>query len=133
LSCICARGADALEQAAAELRALAQPQSIIAVQADLTTPDGAGKVVTATVQAWGGVDILANNVGAAKGNEIADTPDEVWEEAFDQTLYPAIRMSRLVVPLMRPRKSGAIVMIASIWGRESGGRWRSSWPRTGSV
>jgi 3-oxoacyl-[acyl-carrier protein] reductase len=120
--CICARGADALEQAAAELRALARPRSIMAVQADLATPDGAGKVVTATVQEWGGVDILVNNVGTAKGNEIADTPDEAWEEAFDQTLYPAIRMSRLVVPLMRVRKSGAIVMIASIWGRESGGR-----------
>jgi 3-oxoacyl-[acyl-carrier protein] reductase len=120
--CICARGADPLEQAAAELRALAQPQSTIAVQADLATPDGADKVVAATVQAWGSVDILVNNVGAAKGNEIADTPDEVWEEAFDQTLYPAIRMSRLVVPLMRARKSGSIVMIASIWGRESGGR-----------
>ena len=120
--CICARGADPLEQAAAELRALARPQSTIAVQADLATPDGADKVVAATVQAWGGVDILVNNVGAAKGNEIADTPDEVWEEAFDQTLYPAIRMSRLVVPLMRARKSGSIVMVASIWGRESGGR-----------
>jgi 3-oxoacyl-[acyl-carrier protein] reductase len=120
--CICARGVDALEQAAADLRTLAGPQSILAVQADLAAPDGPEKVVNATVQAWGGVDILVNNVGAAKGNEIADTPDEVWEEAFDQTLYPAIRMSRLVVPLMRARKNGAIVMIASIWGRESGGR-----------
>jgi 3-oxoacyl-[acyl-carrier protein] reductase len=120
--CICARGGDALEQAAAELRTLAGPQSILAVQADLAGAEGPGSVVAATVQAWGGVDILVNNVGAAKGNEIADTPDEAWEEAFDQTLYPAIRMSRLVVPLMRARESGAIVIIASIWGRESGGR-----------
>ena len=120
--CICARGGDSLEQAAAELRTLAGPQSVLAVQADLATPDGARKVVAATAQEWGGVDILVNNVGAAKGNEIADTPDEVWQEAFDATLYPAIRMSRLVVPLMRARKGGSIVMIASIWGRESGGR-----------
>jgi 3-oxoacyl-[acyl-carrier protein] reductase len=120
--CVCARGGDALEHAAAELRTFAEPQSILAVQADLSLPEGAEKVVATTVQAWGGVDILVNNVGAAKGNEIADTPDEVWEEAFDQTLYPAIRMSRLVVPLMRARHDGAIVMITSIWGRESGGR-----------
>jgi 3-oxoacyl-[acyl-carrier protein] reductase len=120
--CICARGAGALEAAAVELRTLAGPQSILAVQADLAGAEGPGSVVAATVQAWGGVDILVNNVGAAKGNEIADTPDEAWEEAFDQTLYPAIRMSRLVVPLMRAREGGAIVMIASIWGRESGGR-----------
>jgi 3-oxoacyl-[acyl-carrier protein] reductase len=120
--CICARGEGTLEHAAAELRALTNPESVIAVKADLAALEGAEKVVNATVREWGRVDILVNNVGAAKGNEIADTPDEVWEEAFDQTLYPAIRMSRLVVPLMRTRKAGSIVVIASIWGRESGGR-----------
>ena len=54
---------------------------------------------------FGAIDILVNNVGAAKGAGIVDTPDEVWQEAFDQTLYPAIRMSRLVVPHMK--KQGA--------------------------
>ena len=53
---------------------------------------------------------------------IADTTDAEWQEAFDQTLFPAIRASRLAVPHMRRRGGGAIVMIASIWGRESGGR-----------
>jgi 3-oxoacyl-[acyl-carrier protein] reductase len=37
-------------------------------------------------------------------------------------LLPAIRASRLAVPQMRKRGGGAIIMIASIWGRESGGR-----------
>src|SRR5690606_39302534 len=39
-----------------------------------------------------------------------------------QTLFPAIRLSRLVVPSMQARGAGVILMIASIWGRESGGR-----------
>ena len=53
----------------------------------------------------------------------SSTPrDAEWQEAFDQTLFPAIRASRLAVPHMRRRGGGAIVMIASIWGRESGGR-----------
>ena len=51
-----------------------------------------------------------------------DTSDAEWQEAFDQTLFPAIRASRMAVPHMRRRGGGAIVMIASIWGRESGGR-----------
>jgi len=38
------------------------------------------------------------------------------------TLFPAIRASRLAVPHMKRRGGGSIVMIASIWGRESGGR-----------
>ena len=78
--------------------------------------------MTGTVEAFGGVDILVNNVGTAKGSDIVSTEDAEWQEAFDHTLYPAIRMSRLVVPHMRARGGGSIVMIASIWGRESGGR-----------
>ena len=41
---------------------------------------------------------------------------------MDETLFPAIRASRLAVPHMRDRGGGVIIMIASIWGRESGGR-----------
>jgi 3-oxoacyl-[acyl-carrier protein] reductase len=95
---------------------------VLAVAADLATNEGAEKVVQATLAQFGAIDILVNNVGTAKGGEIADTPDQVWQEAFDQTLFPAIRMSRLAVPHMKRQGSGSIVMIASIWGRESGGR-----------
>jgi 3-oxoacyl-[acyl-carrier protein] reductase len=120
--CVCARGAETLERAAAELRRLTGPESILSVSADLATAQGAETVVNAALQAFGRVDILVNNVGLAKGGEIADTTDAAWQEAFDQTLYPAIRMSRLVVPHMKQQGGGSIVMIASIWGRESGGR-----------
>jgi 3-oxoacyl-[acyl-carrier protein] reductase len=114
--CMCARGRDALEEAAASV-----PGSI-AVVADLSTPDGASKVVDAAVAGFGTIDVLVNNVATAKGTDIVNTADGEWQEAFDQTLYPAIRMSRLVVPHMRQSGGGSIVMIASIWGRESGGR-----------
>jgi 3-oxoacyl-[acyl-carrier protein] reductase len=120
--CICARGEKALAEAAAALRKVAAAGSVLAVAADLSSAAGAEKVVNATVTQFGAIDVLVNNVGAAKGAGIVDTPDEVWQEAFDQTLYPAIRMSRLVVPHMKKQGSGSIVMIASIWGRESGGR-----------
>ena len=122
---ICARGEDSLAQAAAELKALAGadgPTRVLAVAADLATADGVETVVRRTVETFGGLDILVNNVGLAKGAGIADTSDAEWQAAFDQTLFPAVRASRLAVPLMRQRGGGAIVMIASIWGRESGGR-----------
>ena len=77
------------------------PDAVIAVAADLSTPEGADQVVEAALQAFGGIDILVNNVATAKGADIVNTPDREWQDAFDQTLVPAIRMSRLVVPHMR--------------------------------
>jgi 3-oxoacyl-[acyl-carrier protein] reductase len=120
---ICARGEAGLVEAVTELRALAGgPQRVLAIQADLATDKGVADVVMRTVETFGGLDILVNNVGLAKGAGITDTTDAEWREAFDQTLFPAIRASRMAVPHMRRRGGGSIVMIASIWGRESGGR-----------
>ena len=126
---ICARGEARLHEAAPSSEARPvnrerrEPRDpVLPVAADLATPDGVDSVVARTVEAFGGVDILVNNVGLARGAGIADTSDAEWAEAIDQTLFPAIRASRLAVPHMRRRGGGAIVMIASIWGREAGGR-----------
>jgi 3-oxoacyl-[acyl-carrier protein] reductase len=116
---MCARQEGPLREAAAETGA---PDRVLAVAADVSTADGIERVIAATVASFGGIDILVNNVGLARGSTLVDTSDAEWQEAFDQTLFPAIRASRLAVPHMRRRGGGAIVMIASIWGRESGGR-----------
>jgi 3-oxoacyl-[acyl-carrier protein] reductase len=119
---ICARGEAGLAEAAADLRRLGGDGRVMAVQADLATDKGVADVVTRTVEAFGGLDILVNNIGLGRGSTITETSDAEWEEAFDQTLFPAIRASRQAIPHMRQRGGGAIVMIASIYGRESGGR-----------
>jgi 3-oxoacyl-[acyl-carrier protein] reductase len=120
---ICARGAEKLAEAEAELKRLeTRPGRILAVAADVSTADGVERVVSDTVSRFGGLDILVNNVGTARGAGITDTSDAEWQLALDHTLFPAVRASRLAVPHMKQRGGGAIVMIASIWGRESGGR-----------
>jgi 3-oxoacyl-[acyl-carrier protein] reductase len=121
---ISARGAAALTDASGELRRLAGgvEDRVLAVTADLATANGTQAVVAETVDRFGGLDILVNNVGLARGAGIVDTTDAEWHEALDQTLFPAVRASRLAVPHLRRRGGGSIVMIASIWGRESGGR-----------
>ena len=121
--CLCARGEERLAEAAVEVEAAARkPGMVLAVQADVSTPAGVERVIDRTVETFGGVDILVNNVGKAGGADLLDTSDAEWQAAIDETLFPAIRASRLAVPLMRQRGGGAIVLIASIWGRESGGR-----------
>jgi 3-oxoacyl-[acyl-carrier protein] reductase len=137
---VCARGGERLGEAVRELggeasearnglphgteedRGTGAETCVLGIEADVTTAAGMEAVVSKTVEAFGGLDILVNNVGLARGNTITDTSDDEWREAFDATLFPAIRASRLAVPCMQRRGGGAIVMIASIWGRESGGR-----------
>lgn len=120
---VCARGADRLEQAADELRVSApEGVEVHAIAADLSTEVGVRQVVDETIARFGGVDVLVNNIGVARGTDIVNTTDAEWQEAFDHTLYPAVRASRLVVPSMRERGGGAILVIASIYGREAGGR-----------
>jgi 3-oxoacyl-[acyl-carrier protein] reductase len=120
---ICARGEEGIAAAVETLRALpGGAGQVLAVRADLSTEKGVADVILRTVETFGGVDILVNNVGLARGSDIVQTSDAEWHEAFDQTLFPAVRASRMAVPQMRRRGGGSIVMIASIWGRESGGR-----------
>jgi 3-oxoacyl-[acyl-carrier protein] reductase len=120
---ICGRTRETLDTAReAVSRAGGSADSVVAVQADLSQAAGVDEVVAETLAAFGGVDILVNNVGAAGGAGIVDTTDAQWQEALDQTLFPAIRASRAVVPHMTARGGGAIVVIASIFGREAGGR-----------
>ena len=114
---ICARGKNRLDQAVRELG-----KNVLPIVADVSQASGIERVVNGTVEAFGGLDILVNNVGLAGGSTIVDTSDAEWAEAIDQTLLPAIRASRLAIPHLRRRGGGAVVMIASIWGRESGGR-----------
>jgi 3-oxoacyl-[acyl-carrier protein] reductase len=120
---ICARGQEQLDEAAGIVReAAGGDDAVLAVRADLAIAADVERLVAQTVARFGGVDILVNNVGLGRGTGLLETPDELWQEAFDQTLYPALRASRAAVPSMRKRGGGVILLIASIWGRESGGR-----------
>ncbi len=121
--CICARGPERLAEAAIEVEAAARrPNMVLAVQADVSTQAGVDLVVARTVETFGRLDVLVNNVGLAGGAGLLDTTDAEWQAAFDLTLFPAIRASRAAVPHMREAGGGAIIMIASIYGREAGGR-----------
>ncbi|MFN8061795.1 MAG: SDR family oxidoreductase [Vicinamibacterales bacterium] len=120
---LCARGVDDLERAKAAVgRAAGSPSRVLSQVADMTAADDVARVVDATATTFGSLDILVNNIGLARGAGIVETPDKEWQAAFDATLMPAVRASRLAVPVMRRSGGGVVLMVASIWGRESGGR-----------
>lgn len=91
------------------------------IVADVTTVEGCNELVAKSFAAFGTVDILVNNVGGGNAASLmADDSD--WTESVDWTFWPSLRLTRLVAPGMRERRSGVIVMVASIYGRELGGR-----------
>lgn len=121
--CLSARAASPLAAAEREVAVCAgAADRVMSVSADVSTPAGIARVIERTVSSFGGLDILVNNVGLARGAGLVETTDAEWQEAIDQTLMPAVRASRLAVPHFRRRGGGVIIMIASIFGREAGGR-----------
>ena len=72
--CICARGEARLAEAAREIEGDARkPGLITTVQADVSTAAGVALVIERTVERFGGLDILVNNVGRAAGTDIVET------------------------------------------------------------
>jgi 3-oxoacyl-[acyl-carrier protein] reductase len=116
---ICARGREALDEAAAAVRAAGG--SVVAVEADVTSAEGVARVLDETRRAHGPVDILVNNVGGSRGSPTWEASDEDWSTVLDLNLLPAVRATRAVIPEMVERKRGSIIFISSIYGRESGG------------
>jgi 3-oxoacyl-[acyl-carrier protein] reductase len=113
-----ARGSADLDSAVVEARRRGDATGIVA---DVTTPEGVAALVDGAAATFGGVDILVNNVGGGGARTVEAMDDADFETVLGRNVWPAFRMSRACVPHMRSRGGGAIVIIASIWGREAGG------------
>ncbi len=116
---ICARQEAALQKAAQEIQS--QGAEVLALALDITNPEHATKLVHDTVARFGGIDILVNNAGGNRRGAFAERTDAEWEEVLALNLTSHIRVSRAVIPQLRAQGGGAIIFIASIFGRESGG------------
>ncbi|NMO17578.1 SDR family oxidoreductase [Pyxidicoccus fallax] len=112
-----ARGAEALEATAAELRAAGA--DVATCVTDVATQAGAVEAVNAAVRAFGTLDILVNNVGGSGGAGAFDAATvEQWATVMDRNLMSAVWCSQRAVEVMRERGGGCIVHINSIFGRE---------------
>src|SRR5213594_4397899 len=89
------------------------------IQADVSTPEGVGKVAREVRDRLGGLDILVNNVGgssAPSGGVLALTDDD-WRRAIDTNLLAAVGLDRAFLPGMLKQGSGVIIHISSIQRR----------------
>ncbi len=84
------------------------------VKADVTRPDEVQRMVDATVDRLGAIDILINNAGiTAKGMRIHEMPLEVFDQVIAIDLRGVFICTRAVLPVMLKQRKGNIINIAS--------------------
>ena len=112
--CIAARTQDTLNQTLTEINQTGHKGH--AVAGDLTTQANCEKVVQATIAQFGGIDILVNNVGAARNADILELSPQLIDGALALKTYSYLRMSQLVIPYMKENQWGRIINIAGSAG-----------------
>lgn len=113
---ICARRADVLEAAAAEIRA-ATGSEVLAIPTDITQPAQVKAVVDQTMATFGRIDILVNNAGTSAARAFEEVTPELWQADLDLKLFGAIHCTKAVLPAMKAQGGGRIINITTPGGK----------------
>jgi 2-hydroxycyclohexanecarboxyl-CoA dehydrogenase len=90
---------------------------VIVVRTDVSDHEQVETMVSRTIQEYGGVDVLVNNVGWTVDRLFMEKPREEWEREVRLNLWSPINCIRAVLPHMIEKQSGSIVSISSDAGR----------------
>jgi len=110
---IIARGRAGLDRAIETIGATARGR-VTAVQGDVAVVADIGRLYDEAMRAFGKIDILVNNAGTSRTAPFEQVTDDTWREDFDQKLFAAIRLTRLVWPQMKERRWGRIINVLNI-------------------
>ncbi len=105
---ITARGDEALQATATELRALKRGE-VRTVSGDITTPQGRALALAACPQ----VDILINNAGGPPPGDFREWDRDAWIKALDANMLTPIELIKATVDKMAERKFGRVINITS--------------------
>lgn len=95
---------------------VANGDSIVAYQADVTSFDQAKNLVKQVKERFGRIDILVNNAGITRDKLLALMSEKDWDDVLDTNLKGIFNLTKQVVGVMIRQKSGAILNITSISG-----------------
>ncbi|MBM7046642.1 SDR family oxidoreductase [Rhizobium lusitanum] len=98
--------------------ALAAELGGIGITGSNQSNDDLKRLIDATMEKWGRVDVLVNSAGHGPRAQIIEITDEQWHTGLDVYLMNVIRAVRLVTPVMQAQKSGAIINISTAWAFE---------------
>jgi NAD(P)-dependent dehydrogenase (short-subunit alcohol dehydrogenase family) len=110
---IVARGREALDEAVKTIGATARGR-VVALQGDVAVVADIQRIYDEGMKALGKIDIIVNNAGTSRTGAFEDITDEIWRDDFDQKLFAAIRLTRLVWPQMKERRWGRVINTLNI-------------------
>lgn len=114
---IAARGKERLDQAVAELKALAAPeQKLVAIACDVSDPAESRRAAAETLAALGGCDVVIANAGIAHCMRITDADDEAFEHTMRVNYLGTVHTVRAFLPHLFERRSGRIGIVSSLLG-----------------
>ncbi|MBF9133690.1 SDR family NAD(P)-dependent oxidoreductase [Plantactinospora sp. S1510] len=87
---------------------------------DVTDPAAARAAVVAAVQAFGKLDVVANNAGYANSSAIEETPDDDFRAQVETNLFGVVNVTRAALPIFRTQRSGHFLQFSSVGGRVGG-------------
>lgn len=108
---LAARGGEALEAAAAELRQAGH--EALAVPTDVAVKADAVRLAQVSEERYGRVDVLVNNAGVTRHKLVLDITEEDWDLTFDVNIKGVFLCTQAVLPGMIERRSGRIITVAS--------------------
>lgn len=86
------------------------------VAGDTSIPDRSAECVRETVAHFGRVDVLVHAAGQAVPGGLLEVSPASWYEAFDVHVHAVFHLCRAVVPIMKEKREGAIILISSAAG-----------------
>lgn len=102
---------------AAERDLAAYELETLIIPADITDPAAAERIVGATLDRFGRIDVLVNNAGRPLGGLVQEHDPARIRQAADVELYGAVRLTQEVLPVMLRQGRGYIVNVGSVIGR----------------
>ncbi len=107
---ITARTAEPLEVAAREIAAMTE-REIVPMAGDMSQTDDVNRCVKAALQKFGRIDILVTCAGSSPGGLLEDLTEAQWMSSLNLKFMGYVRSVRAVIPHMRERGEGAIVLV----------------------
>ena len=115
---LAARGAEALEATAAELRAAGA--SVATHSCDVSDWDSVQGLVAATLETFGGLDIMCANAGIFPQISLTEMSPEDWDHVMATNLRSAFLCTKAVIPVFEKAGKGRVVLTSSITGPVTG-------------